>query len=123
MNKIDSFKEFVRNNNHLVSYVRDNKKTWQELYELYDIYGEDKSIWNSYLKDENRSSSTRSINNSFNDFLDIAKNIDVDKVQNGITSLQKAIGLFGDLFVNNKGTSSQKENNYEPRPVYRRFDD
>ena len=45
--------------------------------------------------------------------------IDVDKVQEGITSLQKTLGLFGDLFVN-KGSSNKE---YSPRPLYRRFED
>ena len=49
----------------------------------------------------------------------MAKNVDVDKVQEGITSLQKTLALFGDLFAN-KNTST---NGYNPRPLYRRFDD
>ena len=117
MDKIDEFKSFVKDNNYLIDYVRDKKKTWQELYELYDMYGEDKNIWNNYLKDNNINDRHR---NSFNELFDIAKNIDVDKLQNGITSLQKAISLFGDLFINN---NSNDDNVYQPRPIYRRFDD
>lgn len=122
MNKLDDFKDFVKNNNYLVSYVRDNKKTWQELYELYDIYGDDKNIWDNYLKEANNESTRNS--KTINDLLDMAKNVDVDKVQNGITSLQKAISLLGDLFVTNKTDSSTKTGvSYEPRPIYKRFDD
>lgn len=122
MNKLDEFKEFVRNNNYLVSYVRDNKKTWQEFYELYDMYGEDENIWKDYLKNSNSDSNTNRNNKTLNDLLDMAKHVDVDKVQSGITSLQKAISLFGDLFVTNKADSVSK-GGYEPRPIYKRFDD
>ena len=50
----------------------------------------------------------------------MAKNIDAAKLQDGITSIQKAISLFGDMLTKNNQTTSS---NYTPRPVYRRFDD
>ena len=49
----------------------------------------------------------------------MAKNIDVDKVQEGITSLQKTLTLLGDLFV----SSNTNNTTYNPRPLYRKFDD
>ena len=117
-NKSDNFKMFIKANTFLISYVRDKKKTWQELYELYDIVGDDEEAWNKYLEKGNTSSNT---SNGFKieDFIKIAKNIDVDKVQEGITSLQKTLSLFGDLFTSNNTNSST----YNPRPLYRRFDD
>ena len=123
-NKIDSFKDFVRNNSYLIGYIKRGEKTWQDFYELYDIYGEDESSWNKFL-DNNESKNTRTNNvgnrtNYIEDMVRIARNIDVDKVQEGITSLQKTLGLFGDLF-NNTTNSSNKE--YNPRPLYRRFED
>lgn len=121
MDKLYEFKEFVKNNNYLVDYVRDKKKTWQELYELYDMYGEDKSIWNNYLKDNNSENRTNS--STFNEILNMAKNMDVEKVQSGITSLQKAISLFSDLFVTGNNDTSNNSSSYQPRPIYRRFDD
>lgn len=114
MGNINNFKEFVRNNPSLVSYVRDGRETWQHFYELYDLYGEDLSIWNKYLsKEENRKLNISNI-------LDYAKNIDTDKLQEGITSIQKAIDLFGGMIKKEESPSS---NNYSPRPIYRRFDD
>ena len=52
------------------------------------------------------------------ELIKMAKNVDVDKVQEGITSLQKTLALFGDLFASKKPTST-----YNPRPLYKRFDD
>ena len=52
MAKIDNFKKFVSNHPEFVDYVRNNKVTWQSFYELYDIYGEDMSVWNKYIKDD-----------------------------------------------------------------------
>ena len=119
MSKIDNFKEFVKDNPNLINYVKRGDKTWQEFYELYDLYQDDKSIWNKYLNKEERSTSS-GIN--INNFLDYAKNIDVNKLQEGITSIQKAIDLFGGM-LNKDNSSSTETNNYRPRPVYRRFDD
>jgi len=121
-NKLDNFKEFVRNNSYLINYTKTGNKTWQDLYEIYDLYGEDQDAWNNYLKEDTKSNTTTNSKspNYIEEVVRIAKNIDMDKVQEGITSLQKTLGLFGDLFAS-KGKNNTKE--YNPRPLYRRFDD
>ena len=116
MSKKEEFKKFVKNNPILIDKVKNNEMTWQNYYELYDLYGEDNNIWNNYIINEKQEKNSF----KFNEIMDMVKNIDVDKVQNSITSLQKALGLFGDLFVNKNNTNN---NNYNPRPIYKRFDD
>ncbi len=113
--KSNSFKMFVRSNPFLISYVRDKKKTWQELYELYDIVGDDEDAWNKYLEENTKKSSSFKLE----DIVNMAKKVDVDKVQEGITSLQKTLALFGEIVGSNTSTSTT----YNPRPLYRRFDD
>lgn len=126
--KIDEFKLFVKANPFLITYIRDGKKSWQDLYEIYDLYGDDEESWNKYLEETKTTNNTntdnnKNSNNSFTGHLDdlikMAKNVDVDKVQEGITSLQKTLTLFGDLFVNKENTTK----GYSPRPLYRRFED
>ena len=122
---INSFKEFVRNNNFLIGYIKRGEKSWQDLYEIYDLYGEDEGVWNKYLSEEeikeNKSGNNNRSSNYIEEMVRMAKNIDMDKVQEGITSLQKTLGLFGDLFASKGSNSSAKE--YNPRPLYRRFED
>ena len=48
------------------------------------------------------------------------ENIQANKLQDSISSVQKAIGLIGDMFIKDKGTDT---NTYTPRPIYRKFDD
>ena len=48
----------------------------------------------------------------------MAKNIDADKLQDGLSSIQKAVDLFGGLLVKDKGTSTKSD--YLPRPVYKK---
>lgn len=117
MSNIENFKDFVRKNPSLIDFVKEGKNTWQEFYELYDLYRDDASIWDRYIKGKVSSDTGISINN----ILDYAKNIDVNKLQDGITSIQKAIDLFGGLL--NKDSSSNSGDTYKPRPIYRRFDD
>ena len=122
MTKIDNFKSFVRKNPNLITYVREKNTSWQE---LYDLYGEDPTIWNKYLNKEEKKieeqTTSTSNTNPLNNILTMAKNIDADKLQDGLSSIQKAVDLFGGLLVKDKGTSTKSD--YLPRPVYKRFDD
>ena len=124
----ERFKIFVRNHPTLVSYVQNKKMTWQQFYELYDLYGEDNSIWENFLNDSSvNNDSSRSASNSNNitgtikDFLGLFRGIDVNTVQKTLTSLDKALETF-------KGMSSNREINnervsYEERPKYKYFED
>ena len=119
--KKELFKEFVRNNPFLISYVKNGSKSWQDLFEFYDIYEEDEEAWNKFLGDSKEVDSSNK-SKPIDEFIRMAKNIDVDKVQESITSLQKTLGLFGELFVNKSGQSNNTRE-YNPRPLYRRFED
>ncbi len=109
MSNIDNFKQFVRNHPDFAIYIKDGTMTWQKFYELYDMYGEDSSIWNDYIKEKSP---------TLNEIINIAKKIDINKLQDGVNSLSKAVGLFSNLFKE-KTTSEE----YKPRAIYKRFDD
>ena len=49
--KKEEFKEFVKKNPRLITYVKNNEMTWQKFYEMYDLYGETNDIWNEYIID------------------------------------------------------------------------
>ena len=112
--KLDAFKKFVRNNPYLVDYVKNDKMTWQKFYEIYDLYGEDDSIWNDFKN--NNSSNNVSIGNTFKEIVNLVKGIDLDSVRKTLTSLDKAIEAF-------KGFSNNNTNNYEERPSNKFFED
>ena len=106
----ENFKNFVRNNPNLVKYVKENKTTWQQLFETYELYGEDINIWKQYTNETK-------LTNSFNEIINTIKNIDLEKLQNGIESIQSTISL-----IQNFGTT-QQQNKYEPKYKYQRLDD
>ena len=114
MDNLDNFKQFVKNNPTFANYVKDGNMTWQKFYELYDMYGEESSVWDEYKQEKKKST-------TLNDIVNMAKNIDMDKFQDGINSLSKAVGLFSDLFAN-RG-SGNNTSTYKPRAVYKRFED
>ncbi len=91
MSKIDSFKKFIYNHPEFIDEVRSNNTSWQSLYELYDLYGEDNKIWNNYLN--NTTSGSFSIKN----ILNTIKNIDVSSLEENINNIQKAVGLVEEL--------------------------
>lgn len=91
MSKIDNFKNFIYNHPEFIEQVKINDISWQSLYELYDIYGEDIKIWNKYLNNKN--------DTLFNikGLLNTIKNIDLNSLEENITNIQKAVGLVEEL--------------------------
>lgn len=118
----ESFKTFVRGHTELANYVMNGKTSWQKLYELYEIYGENSSIWNDYFSSSIPTTvgDLSTLPNNIRDLMQNIKNIDLNSVQKGITNIQKALGLLQDIGL---GNSSNHSNAYEPRPMYQHFDD
>lgn len=126
MANIDEFKSFVRQNPNLANYIKDGSMTWQKFYELYDMYGSENEVWNSYKKNDIRNDNITKTAASLGSFtladtLNFIKNIDLDSLQNGISSIQRVVGVVSDL--TNKNTVSQNKSEYKPRPLYKHFED
>ena len=114
----EKFKDFVRNNPSLLQHVKDDKMTWQKFYEIYDIYGEDKSAWKDYLAPAAVATGAAAAATSF-DWLGFVKGLDLDSIQNGVASMQRVLGLFQDMSTTNTKTPEVKK----PRPLYKHFED
>ena len=120
----DAFKSFARSHTELANYVMSGKTNWQKLYELYEIYGENSSIWDDYFSSSSVPSTTSDIStlpNNIRELMQSIKNIDLGSVQKGITNIQKALGLLQDIGLGN--SSNNNTSSYEPRPMYQHFDD
>ena len=114
MSKKEEFKEFAKSHPELAKTVRLKDASWQELYEIYDIYGDDTRAWNNYLKKESP--------NNINNFADIMKKIDMDSVQKHINTAQKALGLVQELTGKSNPTPLSKPPT-SPRPINKFFED
>ena len=113
--KLDAFKKFVKNNPYLINYVKNDKMTWQKFYEIYDLYGEEDSIWNDF-KNNVSSDNSSNIGNTFKEIINLVKGIDLNSVQKALTSLDKAIEAF-------KGFNNSSQTPYEERPKNKYFED
>ena len=122
----EDFKRFVRSHPELIQHVNNGSMSWQKFYEMYDIYGENNSIWLKYQDSE--IGDTKSVNEtkkitstvgdtSLKDLFNIVKKIDLDSVRKGAEGLQKAIALVQDF----GGTKTT--NNYQARPLYKHLED
>lgn len=120
----ESFKSFARGHTELANYVMNGKTSWQRLYELYEIYGENSSIWNDYFSSGsvnavNKETEVSELSTSLKDLVSNIRNIDLDSVQKGITNIQKALGVLKDIGIGQSSSATT----YEPRPLYQHFDD
>ena len=114
MDKKEEFKRFAARHPELINYVRDKKNTWQDFYEIYDMYGEDESVWSKY-KEEDRSLPISELTN-------IVKNINMDNIQKHINNAQKAISVIQELTTKNTGNVVENIPK-TPRPINKFFGD
>lgn len=117
----EEFKAFVRTKPELVSYVSSGEMTWQKFYEIWNLYGNDEKVWEKY-KEKNASESKKTSDSfSFSSLIDSVKKVDMNSVQKGINSMQKAIELLQGLTAGK--ASGSAANTYQPRQVFKKFED
>lgn len=133
--KKEEFKEFVRKNPKLISYVKTNEMTWQKFYEMYDLYGEDETAWGEYLKKEDtqvtQNNETSTASNiakagiaglTLSEVVNWFKGVDLDGLQESIGSVQRVLGVVQD-FSKKDDTKVSSKATYKPRPLYKHFED
>lgn len=122
MKKIEEFKSFVKTKPSLISYVRKGDMTWQKFYELWYLYGPNHEEWNKYGGVEEKST-TKQEAFGLVDIFNIVKKVDMDSVRKSISGIQKAIGLIQDMTSKSDSPKVDTKEPYNPRPIYRRFED
>ena len=123
MDKKEEFKSFVQKHPELVSYIKDKKNTWQDFYEIYDMYGDDKKVWDKY-KDESplNAEESRAKSTSLAELASLVKNINIDNVQKYINNAQKAINVIQELTSKNP-VKTENVIPKSPRPITKFFGD
>ena len=107
----ESFKSFIKDRPELANSVLKGKSTWQSLYELYDIYGEDSTVWNQF-NSTNQLESTKTGN--FQDIVNIFKNMDLETLYIVVNELEKAVCLLSDFTSKDESVV----NTYQDRSIY-----
>lgn len=119
MDKIVEFKDFVKQHPKLINFVKKGDMTWQKFYEIYDLYGNSDDAWKDYLTETTIAATAPITAFGISDFMNWIKNIDLDKMQEGINSVQRVVGVLQDF--GSKEESKKPE--YKPRPLYKHFED
>jgi len=115
MSKEIEFKNFVKNNPSLVESVKEKKYTWQDFYEIYDIYGDNKEVWSKYLKNEEGNRI------SLAEITALMKGVNLTSVQKYVTNCQKAINVIQELAT--KAPTKVKDIPKTARPITKFFGD
>lgn len=103
----DKFISFVRENPSILDYVKRNNISWQSLYEVYTIYGDDKKIWDKYL--DNKESSV-------DELVSMIKKVNLESIRKVVDSLQKTLNIVQDI-------AGKEEIPYEKRTTFDDVDD
>ena len=121
MSKKDEFKLFVKNHPELVKYVNNNQMTWQKFYDMYILYGNNNEVWNDYLNKNqqgNNQESNKTDKVTLNEIISMIKRVDADSLQKNINNINKGLALIESL-VSKDSTNTT----YNPRPLYKKFED
>lgn len=98
MDKKEMFKKFISNHPEILEYIKRKEMTFQDFYEIYDIYGEDMNTWSKYFNNN-------SVSNKISELSSIVKNINMDNISKHIGNAQKAIGIIQELTKKDVGES------------------
>ena len=95
--KMDEFREFVRRHPKIRDEVRAGRRTWQNIYEEWVIYGEDDAQWYDYREEPQTGNPVGGNNISLNVYSSgtssaYPKN-DPDKTKPPLNSIQKVIQI------------------------------
>jgi len=111
MDKKTEFKNFVSKHPELLKYIKNKENTWQDFYEIYDIYGDNENAWEKYFNEDTTS--------SIGELTSLFKNVNMDNVQKHINNAQKAVSLIQELTSKGSNTIINKT----PRPITKFFGD
>ena len=125
MSKKEEFKLFASKNKYLSDLVREGPTTWHTLFENFYLYGRDASIWvdfkNDYKKEEKKSDTK--VSDGVKSILENLKNVDMDKLEENIGSLQKALGFLEEIVILRQDKKEEKKTTKRKNTEIERFFD
>lgn len=102
MDKLEEFRKFASQKPHLKDLVKEGKTSWQELFEHYDIYGEEDELFKEEEKKEYSSFSEKTTKeepkkDSLNSIFDTISGFDPDKLSDGLNGMKKILGILQEV--------------------------
>lgn len=133
--KIDNFKEFVKQHPTIKNVIDKREKTWQNIYEEWTLLGPDET-WNLYKEGDaevkNTSTTTKSIpvtkemaqlGDMLKTCVNYVKKINPDNISKTVTNVQKLMALIAGFGAANT-VKAAKGNKMTGDPLFdKKFDD
>lgn len=93
--RMDQFREFVSAHPLLREEVKNGKRTWQNIYEEWVMFGDEEPGWNKFtIKQENVPKSDTSINfDSIKSIVGYVQKLNPDSVNKTLNTVQKVIQI------------------------------
>lgn len=131
MEKFEEFKEYCKEKEYLKDFVKEGKYSWQELFEIYDIYGpeaeefKEPEVEEEKLEEEtdekeetNKSAGTKK--EGLGGIFDLISGFDADKIQEGLNGMKKILAVLGEI---SKPDEADFVNQRSMKRPYQRNDD
>ncbi|GGE41114.1 hypothetical protein GCM10011391_19840 [Pullulanibacillus camelliae] len=112
---VNAFKAFVKKHPELIKAVREQKRSWQDIFDEYVLFGEHHEVWKQYgitTEDEPRKKPKGA--NEIMRVLDFISNIDANEMQEHLNSFNGVLTNIQDLIVQFQPQSSQTEQQAYP---------
>lgn len=117
MDKLDEFKEFIKDKPFLRDRVNNRETTWQSLYETYDLFGKDADV---FKDDRSNSTDDKGAKNSGpTSILKMLEGVNLDKINENLEGMKKILGVLGE-FTKKEEPKATRRNSYR---TPRGFDD
>lgn len=124
MNKKEKFKEYIKKHPSLVKSVNGGLITWQGLYELYDIYGENDVVFKEFYAEEKEVVDPQPEEKiSLKNILSTFKEINVEEIKKNLESMQKTLTVLEEFVLPDKKEEKVIESVINPKPLDNFFDD
>ncbi len=122
MNKFEEFKAFAHTKPFLKERVSRHETTWQELYERYDIYGEDDEVFKEKPPEDTSSKKEEkdTKDGGLGSLFDVIASFDADKISEGLNGMKKILNVLAEVTASDEPSVMSKRKMTRP---YSRDDD
>lgn len=96
---MEEFKEFLKTIPSIKQDVLNGRYTWQQLYEIFVMYGKEDKFWQPYKTNSNF---------DLNLLVEVIKNIDLNALSNSLSSIERVLSVLNN-FMNQKEPEKDKK--------------
>ena len=115
---VEQFKDFVKKNPKIIQEVKDEKFTWQELYEDWYLLGEEDPRWEEFRKENKNTPEEEAKTDLIGQIMGAVKRMDVNQLEGHIYNLSKALDAVQGVISQFQGANPKKSLPKSERPPH-----